>query len=137
MNKAAFQLIGYRFDKVCLDFSNIANDVNYNIDFIPSGTYSEKEGVFILTFIFNASTDESQTPIISIQCSAGFKFNELINLDDIPSYFYPNSIAIIVPYIRAFVSTVSLQANIKPIILPTLNLTGLKDDLKSNTVIEK
>lgn len=137
MNKAAFQLIGYRFDKVSLDFCDITNDVNYEIEFSPSGKYSQREGVFVLTFAFDARLDGSDKSVISIECSAGFKFNEVISFNDIPDYFYPNSIAIIVPYIRAFVSTVSLQANIKPIILPTLNLTGLKDILKSNTVMEK
>ena len=136
MNKAAFQLIRYRFDKVNLDFSNITNDINYYIEFSPSGKYSETEGVFMLTFVFNASLDEFNEAVISIQCSAGFKFNEPIPFNEIPDYFYPNSIAIIVPYIRAFVSTVSLQANIKPIILPTLNLIELRENLKNSTVVE-
>lgn len=50
-----------------------------------------------------------------------------------PSYFYRNSIAIVFPYIRAFISTVTLQANIPPIILPTMNLTSLEIPLKQNT----
>ena len=62
-------------------------------------------------------------------------FNGSTSIEDIPEYFYPNSIAIIFPYIRAFVSTLSLQANVKPIVLPTINLIGLTNELKENTSI--
>ena len=47
--------------------------------------------------------------------------------------FISNSIAILFPYVRAFVSTLTLQANIKPILLPTLNLSSLQDILRENT----
>ena len=56
-----------------------------------------------------------------------------IEFNDIPGFFYPNSIAILFPYIRAFVSTLTLQANVTPIVLPTLNLTNLQEKLKKNT----
>ena len=36
---------------------------------------------------------------------------------DIPDYFYPNSLAIVFPYVRSFVSSVTLQANIESPIL--------------------
>lgn len=48
--------------------------------------------------------------------------------------FYANSIAIVFPYIRAFISTVTLQANlVSPILLPTMNLTSLGERLMNNT----
>lgn len=56
-----------------------------------------------------------------------------MELKDIPDFFYANSIAIIFPYIRAFVSTLTLQANIPPIVLPTLNLSQLRTILRDNT----
>ena len=54
-------------------------------------------------------------------------------LEEIPGFFYPNSLAIIFPYVRAFVSTITLQANVHPVMLPTLNLIGLTEELRSNT----
>lgn len=53
--------------------------------------------------------------------------------NEIPDYFYANSLAIIFPYIRAFVSTITLQSNMHPIVLPTVNLMGLSEKLKRNT----
>ena len=56
---------------------------------------------------------------------------------EIPDFFYPNSLAIIFPYIRAFVSTLTLQANVRPIVLPTVNLMGLTDMLRKETTVEE
>lgn len=64
-----------------------------------------------------------------------FTFEDNISKNDIPDYFYPNSFAIIFPYIRAFVSTISLQANVQPVVLPTINLMGLTDSLKNKTEV--
>ncbi len=69
-----------------------------------------------------------------IKCIAIFEFEDKINFEDIPSYFYINSIAILFPYVRAFVSTVTLQANIPPIVLPTMNISSLGKPLKESTV---
>ncbi|CAM4366664.1 hypothetical protein AQBE111736_13510 [Aquirufa beregesia] len=41
--------------------------------------------------------------------------------------------AILFPYLRAFISLVTLQINIPPLILPTLNLSSLEADLRKNT----
>ena len=78
---------------------------------------------------------ETDALVVGVSCVASFSFENVHELSDIPDYFYPNSIAILFPYIRAFVSTMSLQANIQPILLPTVNLIGLTDDLKNNTKV--
>ena len=137
MDKAIFQLIGYRFDKVNLNLMGLSNDNSITIDFKPRGIYNENKGTFKLIFEFEAHIEGEEDAIVYIESNSAFRFSQPIKIDEIPEYFYPNSIAIIVPYIRAFVSTVTLQANIKPIIIPTLNLMDLKDALKNNTVVEK
>lgn len=57
-----------------------------------------------------------------------------LKLEEIPTFFYPNSLAILFPYVRAFVSTLSLQANVRPVMLPTINLMGLTDRLRAQTI---
>ncbi len=135
MKKAAFSLTTYRFEKVNIDFTNkTSNEINILFD--PSGKFYSKNSSFELTIIFNAFDDKPDSSFINIQCNAIFEFEKGIEFGDIPSYFYRNSIAIIFPYIRAFISTVTLQANIPPIILPTMNLSSLEEPLKNNTVNE-
>ena len=105
---------------------NLPVNPNLSIEFNPSGVYKEKEGIFALTFEFKAQIDKSDLNLISIRCVALFEFKDKILFNDIPDYFYSNIIAILFPSVRAFVNTISFQANFTPIIIPTLNLSSLK-----------
>jgi len=133
MNKAAFSLVQYRFERINIDFSkNKAKQLE--IGFNPSGKFYLKNFTFELTFSFIAYTDGIENPFIEIECISLFKFQDKLTFAEIPPYFYRNSIAIIFPYIRAFISTVTLQANIPPLIFPTMNLSDLEEPLRSKTI---
>lgn len=135
-DSAAFSFERFRIINANIDCENIPESIS--VDFIPSGVLIESEKRFILKFLFTAKSDNTQdsTPFISINCEASYVFKDDVTFENVPEYFYSNSIAIAFPYIRAFVSTITLQANIKPIILPTLNLTALNTLLKENTVVK-
>lgn len=135
MEKALFALQNYRFDKVWLDLSDLSDNMSLDIAFTPSGKYNPETGTYSLAFAFKAKA-ESGKPVITIECNAVYCFNEAMPFEDIPVYFYSNSIAILFPYIRAFVSILTLQANVQPIMLPTFNLESLKDELLHNTTVE-
>lgn len=131
-NKATFSLHKYYFSKVNIDLENKkSNDLKISFD--PSGIFLNNDSKFDLNFIFSAFTENGGNPFVKIECKATFIFENINSFEEIPSYFYRNSIAIIFPYIRAFISTVTLQANIPPIILPTMNLASLEIPLKENT----
>lgn len=53
--------------------------------------------------MFTATQGEDNKPIVRIVCTATFEFKEVLEIDAIPEYFYPNSLAIVFPYVRAFV----------------------------------
>lgn len=134
MEKAAFKLDSYQFTKASLDF-NIPNEAELNITFNPKGIFYTKKFRYELEFDVIVKCKETDTNVITVSCLSSFTFNGPISIDEIPDYFYPNSIAIIFPYIRAFVSTISLQANIQPVLLPTINLMGLTEELKGKTQV--
>lgn len=134
MEKAAFKLDSYHFVKATLDF-NIPSEAELNIAFDPKGTFHSKDSRYDLDFDVIVRCKETGTTVIAVSCVAYFSFNEHLEISEIPDFFYPNSIAIIFPYIRAFVSTISLQANVQPIVLPTINLMGLKEELKRGTKV--
>ena len=133
MEKAAFKLDTYKFKKASIDF-NIPNNTELEISFNPKGVFYQKENRYELSFDTIIRCKETGTEVINISCVAYFSFNTAVSLNEIPNFFYPNSLAILFPYIRAFVSTISLQANTQPILLPTINLIGLTDELRYNTV---
>ena len=137
MNKALFSLENYFFNKVNIDFdAHIADELQ--IDFNPSGVFrkTESDSQYELKIIFSAIDKDSKKQMVQIECYAIFQFATKIDFTEIPSYFYGNCIAIVFPYIRAFISTITLQANFHPLVLPTMNLSSLAEPLKENTLEE-
>lgn len=136
MEKASFSIEKYIFDKVIIDLNKHTSN-NLFVDFKPSGIFRKDSSTFDLSFDFAAFTEKEKDPkpFVNIRCVGTFKFDSLASFEDIPPYFYRNSIAILFPYLRAFVSIVTTQANIPPVVLPTLNLVSLEKPLKDNTSI--
>lgn len=135
---ASFSIEQYYFDQVHINMEDYKGD-NIDVDFQPSGVFYEKEKKYKLSFVFLAystGSKEEEKPFVRIKCTGIFQLMEVEKLKDIPEFFYRNSIAILFPYLRAYVSIVTVQANIRPIILPTLNLSSLEKPLKENTSTE-
>lgn len=132
MQKAAFSIVNYQFDKVHIDLKNHkSNDLD--LSFNTKGVYYNEKSTFELQFEVIVSNKESENPFVEISCNGTFKFDNVSSYEDIPEFFYRNSIAILFPYVRAYLSLVTTQANVPGIILPTLNLSNLEADLRKNT----
>ena len=133
--KAAFSFEGFKVSQFSFNEGNhLGSEIN--IGFEPSGKYDPNKGVFELTIKFIAHEgDNIEMAIFDITSNAIFKFNSAIQVEEIPSYFYKNAIAIVFPYIRAFISTLTLQANTRLLKLGLMNLSALEKPLKENTVV--
>lgn len=136
--RASFSIEKYYFNQVHIDMNHRTTD-NLFVDFNPSGEFITNEKKYILSFIFSAfsSKEKSTAPFVQVKCVGVFKFDDVNSIDDVPEFFYRNSIAILFPYMRAYVSIVTNQANIPQIMLPTLNLSALEKPLKENTKVIK
>lgn len=136
MDQASFKFVRYKFINFSFNSENIkGDDISIKLD--PSGVFSVVDKVFTLKFKFYAfNKGESHNEnFVFCDMQADFMFSDDINeLVLIPKYFYPNSIAIVFPYLRSFISSLTIQANLKPIILPTMNLTSLSQPLQQNTI---
>ena len=139
MEQASFKFKDYKIVEFGFNSSNIiGDDIALKID--PVGIFNKSDKMFSLTFNFYAfnKSDSSERNFVNCKMTATFQFSDdVIELENIATYFYANSIAIVFPYLRAFISSLTIQANLKPMILPTMNLTSLSNPLKENvTVIE-
>jgi preprotein translocase subunit SecB len=132
MKQAAFSLKHYTFTKVDIDYLKKSDTPDISIDIKPSGIFDKEDSNYKLSFIFSATTNDDK-PFIVVVCDSIFRLKNVKSIEEIPSFFYKNSIAILFPYIRAFVSTITLQANREPMILPTMNLSVLESTLKEHT----
>lgn len=132
MQPAAFSLENYQFDKVNIDLENHKSK-ELNLSFDTKGIFNKKTKKFELIFKVAIKQSENDSPFVEIRCKGLFNFENVTKINDIPDFFYRNSIAILFPYVRTYLSLVTTQANVPGIILPTLNLSGLESELRRNT----
>ncbi|MGB9748141.1 MAG: protein-export chaperone SecB [Bacteroidales bacterium] len=132
-SKAKFQFLGYRIRKTSFEIKSEDSSNTLNIRFNPSGIikrdlscYQLKLDVFL--------EDENRCMNMEISAIADFRFELGIDKEQLNQYFYINAPAILFPYIRAYIATLSVLAGTKIINLPTYNLSALGDELRKNTV---
>ncbi len=111
MQPAAFSLENYQFDKVSIDLENHLSK-ELALDFNTSGVYFSDTLKYELTFLVSLFNDDSEKTFVKVRCKGIFVFENLNSFEDIPDYFYKNSIAILFPYLRAYLSLVTTQANV-------------------------
>lgn len=135
MELARFSFKRYSFTEAHLSLTDIPNECGISLNFHPTGVFHCNTGIFSLTLDFTASYEKEQENVnfAKIVLNADFEFKDITSLGEVPDYFYPNSLAIVFPYIRAFISTLTLQANVRPIVLPTMNLSSLKLEFRNNS----
>ncbi len=131
---ASFSFNTYNFDEIHFSANMIDQSKPVNINFEPSCVFSKEKSAGYLCLKVAVLSEGKVSPFCMVSCNAVFVFNDVNSVEEIPDYFYTNSIAIVYPYVRAMVSLMSVQANVgQPIVLPVLNLTPLKETLKQNT----
>jgi preprotein translocase subunit SecB len=134
--KASFGLANYKVYEAEIKLPR-EQDFNLQVEssFEASGKFNGAKGIFELEFKVTVHKKENiQDYIFKAAIIAYFKFNTPLKKEEIPDFFYGNSIAIVFPYVRAFLTSLSIQGNNRPYILPLLNLSNLEKPLRENTV---
>lgn len=135
IQKAAFSFEKFKVSKFSYNEYN-DNGTGLKIGLDPKGTYNSETGEFTLNLNFiSHNEDKIESSIFELSSIAVFKFEYNIDYSEIPNYFYKNAIAIMFPYLRAFISTLTLQANTKILKLGLMNLSGLEKPLKENVTV--
>lgn len=133
MNKSKFQFKGFNITKTVIERNDKQPSPKISIGFDPHAKIHQKENLFEL-FLGVKIEDENKAFNIEIVSSAEFEFDSDINKEILNSLFYINAPAILFPYIRAYISTLTTLSGFETITLPTLNLKHIGEELKSNTI---
>ena len=131
-SKSKFQFQGFVIRKSLIEQTNDTPSESINISFSPVGIVSNSQSTFQLQLGVKI-VDENNVLTIDVTCVADFYFEKGIEEKQLNNYFYINAPAILFPYIRAYITTLTSLSGLKPIILPTLNLIGLGKDLAVHT----
>ncbi len=130
MNKTGIiTFLDYRVNKVEFINNSEYNGEEVDIDFdmaVELRTAEDgKEMIVVLKTNIFEPTEEKVYPFkMSVEVEGYFKSNFEQEDDDIKKYG-KNAVAILFPYVRALISTFTANANVTPLILPTINVNKL------------
>ncbi len=128
MEKAYFQFKKFTIKKSNFKFIKKKEIIEIGIEFNYNGTKLSKSNK---KFILKTKTTikASGKPLINIVSEGRFTYQNISD-DKLGNYLYLNAPAIVFPYIRAYISTLSTLSGITPILLPTLNLQQEKEKIE-------
>ncbi len=133
-SNSKFQFKGYKIRKSLIELDENSSFENLKIAFNVSGIAKRIENEFILNLLVLIKNNENDLRI-EVDTTANFQFEKVDNIEDISGFFYVNAPAILFPYIRAYISTLTNLSGNRSITLPTMNLINLAEELKTNTKI--
>ena len=130
--KAQFQFKNFFIKKSLIEQEEGKPSSDFSIGFEPRAFINAKQSNFQLHLRVKIN-DKNNVIKIDIYSIANYQFDQEISKERLNQYFYTNAPAILFPYIRAYISTLTNLSGYKPINLPTLNLTSLREELEKNT----
>lgn len=131
--KSGFQFDGFQILKSHIEkrgYDKVGKDLN--LEFLPRGEKDIDKEIFNLYLEVNISNTD-KTFLVNIEAVGFFKYSLESDKNLLSNYFNVNAPAILFPYIRAYISTLTTLSGFKTITLPTINFTFLGDTLQKNT----
>lgn len=124
-NIAQFRFLGYKVTSSKIDIldSKSLND-ELTINFTQSSSILEEDCIYkhnLLVDIFN----EDKSIDISVKIVGKFEFDSDLEDSQKKIFFQKNAPALLFPYVRAYISTLTSLSGINSITLPTLNLSNM------------
>lgn len=131
---ASFKFESFRITKSYLEMNESKEEQTYSINFKPKGIINKENSKFELELgvLIEEPNNNFKAEITAIGI---YSFDIELQDENLDKFFYQNATAILFPYIRAYITTLTSLSGISPVILPTLNLSKLGPELKKNTTI--
>lgn len=103
-----------------------------SVGFLPSGVIFKELNQFHLELSVNIQ-DETDKFYINLKTTSVFEYPEDADLEAYKnSYFITNAPAIVFPYLRAYISSLTALSGMPTLTLPTLNLSEMGERLKES-----
>lgn len=132
MDHSRFQFTGFKIVRSLIERNDLVPSKTISIQFDPKGIVYKENSNFQLHLGVKIE-DKNKVINIDVQAIGNYMFEKSIELDQIDNFFFVNAPALLFPYIRAYISTLTNLSGFEPINLPTLNMIKLGEDLKKNT----
>ena len=134
MEDSKFQFSGFNIVRSLIERKKKEASKKISLVFSPKGYINKNNSNFQLHLGVRIA-DENKAFNIEIEAIANYVFENKESLNNLNKIFYLNAPALLFPYIRAYISTLTNLSGFDPINLPTLNMSKLGEDLERNTTI--
>ncbi len=131
--KTSFQFKGFHINESFIKQEpnrEVSKEIKFG--FNPKGIIDSNNKIFKLNLGIKVE-NKAKTFLARIETTGTFLFDSEIDEKLLDSLFYVNAPALLFPYIRAYISTLTTLSGIEAITLPTVNLTSLGKVLRDNT----
>lgn len=120
---AKFRFLGYKILKSVVEIKEEENlNQKMNIEFNGKNIIDNDSHKFNLQ-LDSRITNEDNSIVIEIVILGLFEFDRDLTKEQKESFFDTNAPAILFPYVRAYIGSLTALSGIKPIVLPTINLS--------------
>ncbi len=131
MENSKFQFKGFTIVRSLIERKSEKGSQKLTLKFSPRGLINKGQNTFQLQLGVKIE-DIDKTFNIEIDAIANYIFEDTECMDNLGIYFYTNAPALLFPYIRAYIATLTNLSGFEPINLPTLNMTQLGAELEKN-----
>lgn len=128
LNKILIEEVIFKRQETEINF----NDIGFNIkQSLFEGNDGSLYKVTVISEIKSLNTDELYIKVVT---SGYFSFDqtEEINPETKDILLRRNTLSILFPYIRSFITTITSQTGMKPIIIPPININTLLEEMLEN-----
>jgi len=136
--KASFQFLESLvkksvFMRIPSDYSRDEDEESNVFDIKPHGVLNPEKKQFQLQLSVTLK-DLEERIYIEVDMVGLFQYQG--DEEQVKPFIYLNSSAILFPYIRAYISNLTANSGSSTVILPTMNLSGMREELEKNTYIK-
>jgi len=118
---ATFQFLGYRVVESVFNHKLDGETASHiKTDFEVEGRNDDADSIFLLT-VKTHITDDNGVLDAKVAMVGQFKYDKTVSETQRNNFFTINGPAILFPYIRAYISTLTALGGTAPIVLPTFN----------------
>lgn len=128
--KSSFQFLDYKVVRSLIEINGVSSK-ELELEFEPKGILNNVNNVFTLVMtvrIFDLDKNLNIEVVFEGEYSIGHR-DENFN-----GFILSSAPAILFPYIRAYLTSLTALSGVNPIILPTMNLSGLQEKLKASLI---
>lgn len=128
VTEAQFQFADYLVEQCSITQTGLPVSDKMHFEINPFGELDKDHNLFFLTLDVKVHDIDSNF-VLTMKIKGTFAY-ETTNMERLVSFISLNSPAIMFPYIRAYVSSLSSLSGRQPIIMPTLNVQHVGMELK-------